>query len=144
MTENYDNDYNNISFDINTLLDEKEQEHIMTRIKEMSFYIISNDDTVAERKILKLHTLLSKYKEFETRGTDFSVHNSGIIYSKGDTEVYYFVGSNRKNSDENYVYIFKDFGLTESNLNVEYLGRVGKGNILYEKILDENYSRNKQ
>lgn len=125
-------DANNIVFDINIFVDEGEQEDIFERMAEWKGFPFN--DELQNQKILKLHSLLSKYKEFETKGTHFTGYNSGMIQGDQKTEVYYFVGSDSIESKGNYVYIFKDDGLTESNLKVQYLGRVGKDNVLYKRI----------
>lgn len=124
-------DANNIVFDINIFVDEGEQEDIFERMAEWKGFLFN--DELQNQKILKLHSLLSKYKEFETTDA-FTVYNSGMIQGDEKTGVYYFVGSDSIESKENYVYIFRDFGLIESNLKVQYLGRVGKDNALYERI----------
>ena len=112
--------------------DEGEQEDIFERMAEWKGFPFN--DELQNQKILKLHSLLSKYKEFETKGTHFTGYNSGMIQGDQKTEVYYFVGSDSIESKENYVYIFKDAGLIESNLKVQFLGRVGKDNALYKRI----------
>lgn len=134
LEEKYD--ANNIAFNTNLLLEEKEQEYIMSRITEIKPYSISSNISLEERKINKLHSFLSKYKDFETLGGNITIYNCGIIHSKSDINVFYFVGSDSIDGKENYIYIFKDNDLTESNLKVRYLGRVGKGNILYDRISD--------
>lgn len=125
-------DANNIVFDINIFVDEGEQEDIFERVAEWKGFPFN--DELQNQKILKLHSLLSKYKEFETKDTHFTGYNSGMIQGDRKTTVYYFVGSDSIEGKENYVYIFKDFGLKESNLKVQYLGRVGKDNALYKSI----------
>ena len=125
-------DANNIAFDINIFVDEGEQEDIFERMAEWKGFPFN--DELQNQKILKLHSLLSKYKEFETKGTHFTGYNSGMIQGDQKTEVYYFVGSDSIESKGNYVYIFKDAGLIESNLKVQFLGRVGKDNALYKRI----------
>ncbi len=125
-------DANNIVFNINIFVDEGEQEDILERMAEWKGFPFN--DELQNQKILKLHSLLSKYKEFETTNADFTVYNSGVIHENEKAEVYYFVGSDSIESKGNYVYIFKDDGLTESNLKIQYLGRVGKDNTLYERI----------
>ena len=126
-------DAHNIVFDTGISLEEKEQEYILEKIANWEQFPF--DYGFKNQKILKLHTFLSKYKEFETSNTDFTFYNSGMIYGNEKTEVYYFVGSDSIENKENYVYIFKDKGLIESNLKVQYLGRVGKDNALYKRIL---------
>lgn len=125
-------DANNIVFDINIFVDEGEQEDILERMAEWKRFPFN--DELQNQKILKLHSLLSKYKEFETKGTHFTGYNSGMIQGNQKTEVYYFAGSDSIESKENYVYIFKDSGFVKSNLKVRYLGRVGKDNALYKRI----------
>lgn len=128
-------DANNIVFNKKLLLEEREQEYIMSRITEIKPYSFSNI-SLEERKIKKLHTFLLKYEDFETLDGYITLYNCGIIHSKSDINVFYFVGSDSKDGKENYIYIFKDNDLTESNLKVRYLGRVGKGNILYDRVSD--------
>ena len=125
-------DAHNIVFDTNIFVDESEREDILERMAEWRGF--SLNDELQNSKILKLHSLLSKYKKFETLGTHFTGCNSGMIQGNQKTEVYYFVGSDSIESKGNYVYIFKDAGLIESNLKVQYLGRVGKDNALYKRI----------
>ncbi len=129
-------DAHNIVFDTNVFVDESEQEDILERMAEWKGF--SFDDELQNLKIFKLHSFLSKYKEFETKGTHFTFYNSGMIHGNEETEVYYFVGSDSIENKENYIYIFKDNGLTESNLKVQYMGRVGRKNALYKSILFNN------
>lgn len=129
-------DAHNIFFDRNIFIDEREQEYILSRMSEWKEF--SFDDELQNQKILKLHSFLSKYKEFETKGTHFTFYNSGMLHGNEETEVYYFVGSDSIETKENHVYIFKDNRLAESNLKVQYIGRISKKDALYKSILPNN------
>lgn len=128
-----DNKYgiHNIIFDKNIFIDENKREDILSKTGNWKPYL---HDDVLELKINQLHNFLSEYAEFGTMVTNLTVVYSGRIYDEEKDIAYYFVGSDSSEGDENYIYIFEDKGLTKSNLNVRYLGRIGEDDDLYQII----------
>ena len=122
-------DAHNIIFDINVTLNERTRQYIMEKLDTIQYYQFGSWKT-EDKKIDKLHGFIVKYEPFKT--ISHTMDNSGSIYD--NENVYYLVGSDSKMGEENYIYVFNEKKIQESNLNIKYLGRIGKEDDLYVRI----------
>lgn len=123
-------DAHNILFDINITFEKKDRKNILEKVGNIEYFPFTVEEK--NNKIFKLHSFLSSYHKFETKGTHITTYNSGMV--NVNEKVYYFVGSDCIKNGENYVYIFSDDKFQKSNLNIRYLGRISKSDGLYRKI----------
>lgn len=124
-------DAHNIVFDINITLDQETKQYLMEKVDTIQYYQYDSEK-LKDVKIGKLHNFLSGYKLFGTTYTHQTLYNSGSIYD--NENVYYFVGSDSIMGEGNYIYVFNEKEIQESNLRIKYLGRIGKEDDLYMKI----------
>lgn len=127
-------DAHNIDFDTDIVLNEQDRQYIVGEVSNIHYYQYDSEK-VEDKKIGILHRFLAGYKGFETTYAYQTLYNSGILYN--NEKVYYLVGSDSLKGEENYIYIFSDKKIQESNLEVEYKGRIGKGDSLYENISNQ-------
>lgn len=123
-------DAHNIHFCLISLLENDDMISIQGNIEGIDYYMSLPDER--QQKINKLHSILVKYKEFNTVGTYFTAYNSGIMELQNG--VYYFIGSDCVDNDKNYIYLFRQDSFSESNLDVKFLCRISREEELYNKI----------
>ncbi len=142
-----EHDANNIRFDKYVPMGDMEYEHVISKMADIIPHS-GLDDGLEKRKFWKLQSFISRHKDFETDDGGFRYEISGLLHDKEDGGVYYLVGNESVKSQygmmKKYVYVFKDSCLTESNLNVRYLGRFEEESELYQKVPNmwKNYALN--
>lgn len=129
-------DANNIKFTRDKKIPDFDRKNIRAYLKTALYFDCRQD---IESKIMRLLSILANYKEFNTTVCLFTWNNSGYIEVNGI--YYYLVGSDSMKTNgkdfTNYIYIFRQNRFSESNLDINYLGRVEKGDSLYVRFFDE-------
>lgn len=95
---------------------------------------------MGDSKIDKLHSLLSRYKLFNTHGAYMELFYTGRMML--NNEIYYIISSIDKNdSHKIYTYVFSQEDDSESNLETKYLGKTEYKNIMNNPFMNRSLNK---